>query len=129
MFDPKERITYSISTGELERRWALAREVMREQKIDYLLMRGDEQFLGGYVRWFTDLPARHSYPYTVIFPRDEEMTLITVGAIPPGEPAPPLWSVRGVKTRLSAPYFPTAHYTYTYDAELAVSVLKGKRMP
>lgn len=127
MFDPKERITFSISTGELERRWALAREVMREQKVDYLLMRADEQFLGGYVKWFTDLPARDSYPFTVIFPRDEEMTLISVGPMPPGEPSPPPWAVRGVKTRLSAPYFPTAHYTHTYDAELAVGALKGKK--
>lgn len=127
MIDPKERITYSISTRELERRWALARELMREHRIDYLLMRGDEEFLGGYVRWFTDLPARHSYPYTVIFPRDEEMTLISVGAFPPGDPAPPLWTVRGVRKRLSAPYFPTAHYTCTYDAEMSVSVLKEKK--
>jgi Xaa-Pro aminopeptidase len=127
MFDPKERITFSISTGELERRWALARELMRERKLDYLLMRGDEEFLGGYVRWFTDVPARHSYPYTVIFPREEEMTMIYVGPASPGDPAPAPWAVRGVKKRLSAPYFPTAHYTYTYDAELAVSVLKEKK--
>jgi Xaa-Pro aminopeptidase len=127
MFDPKERIMHSISNGELERRWALAREVMREQKIDYLLMRGDEEFLGGYVRWFTDVPARHSYPYTVIFFKDEEMTMISVGANPPGDPAPAPWAVRGVKRRLSAPYFSTAHYTHTYDAELAVDVLKGKK--
>jgi len=127
LFDPKERLTFSISAGELERRWALAREVMREQKIDYLLMRGDEQFLGGYVKWFTDVPARDSYPFTVIFSRDEEMTLISVGSMPPGDPAPPPWAVRGVKKRLSAPYFPTAHYTHTYDAELAVSALKEKK--
>jgi len=100
---------------------------MREQKIDYLLMRGDEQFLGGYVKWFTDVPARDSYPFTVIFSRDEEMTLISVGSMPPGDPAPPPWAVRGVKKRLSAPYFPTAHYTHTYDAELAVSALKEKK--
>jgi Xaa-Pro aminopeptidase len=127
MFDPQESIMFSISTGELERRWALAREVMREHKIDYLLMRGDEEFLGGYVRWFTDIPARHSYPSTVIFPKDEEMTTISVGPTPPGDPAPAPWAVRGVKQRLSAPYFPTAHYTHTYDAELAVSVLKQKK--
>ena len=126
MFDPRESIMFSISTGELERRWALARDVMREQKNDYLLMRGDEEFLGGYVRWFTDVPARHGYPYTVIFPKDEEMTIISVGPIPPRNPAPPPWAVRGIQKRLSAPYFPTAHYTHTYDAELAVSALKGK---
>jgi len=107
MFDPKERITYSISTAELERRWALAREVMRERKLDYLLMRGDEEFLGGYVRWFTDLPARHSYPYTVIFPKDDEMTLIYVGPFAPRtlprRPGPSAASRRGSAPPISPP--------------------------
>jgi Xaa-Pro aminopeptidase len=125
MYDPHERITFSISTAELERRWQLTREVMRERRVDYLIARGDEEFLGGYVRWFTDVPARDSYPYTVIFPREEEMTLVSVGPFAPGAPAPPTWAVRGVKTRLSAPYFPSAHYTHTYDAELVTSVLKN----
>jgi len=68
MEDPRERLTTSVSDAELERRWSAAREVMREYKIDYLLMRNDETFLGGYVRWFSDFPANHSYPFTVIFP-------------------------------------------------------------
>jgi len=127
MFDPKERLTKCISNQELERRWALAREAMREHKVDYLLMRNDEEFVGGYIKWFSDFSARHSYPFTVIFPADDEMTLITVGPKPPGEPFPPKWAVRGVKQRLSAPYFASAHYTHTYDAELAVSVLKEKK--
>jgi len=127
MFDPKERLTKSISTQELERRWALAREVMRENKVDYLLMRNDEEFIGGNVKWFSDLSARHSYPFTVIFPYDDEMTLISCGPTPPGDPFPPQWAARGVKQRLGAPYFPTAHYTHTYDAELAVSVLNEKK--
>jgi len=127
MEDPKQRVTASISTEELERRWEAARGVMKDHRIDYLLLRNDEEFMGGYVRWFTDLPARHSYPFTVIFPLHEEMSLISVGPFPPGEPAPPAWAVRGVKRRLSAPYFPSARYTYTYDAELAVGVLKEKK--
>ena len=32
-----------------------------------------------------------------------------------------------MKQRLSAPYFASAHYTHTYDAGLAVSVLKKKK--
>ena len=127
MEDPKERLTTSISTAELERRWTAAREMMRDRKIDYLIMRNDEEFLGGYVKWFTDLPARHNYPYTVIFPADDEMTLISCGAFPPGDPGPPKWAVRGVKKRLGAPYFPSIHYTGTYDAELAAGVLKEKK--
>jgi Xaa-Pro aminopeptidase len=126
MEDAKQRLTASISLKELERRWKAARELMKERKIDYLLLRNDEEFMGGYVRWFTDLPARHSYPFTVIFPLQEEMSLISVGPFPPGEPAPPAWAARGVKRRLSAPYFPSAQYTYKYDAEVAVGVLKEK---
>jgi len=126
MEDPKEKLVTSISTAELERRWKASREVMRENKVDFLLMRQDEEFLGGYVKWFTDLPARHSYPYSVIFPVDGEMTLISVGAPPPAEPSPPAWAVRGAK-RLSAAYFASVHYTSTYDAELAVGVLKEKK--
>jgi len=127
MEDVKERLTTSISTTELERRWKAAREMMREHKIDYLLMRNDEEFLGGYVKWFTDLPARHSYPFTVIFPVDEEITLISHGPAAPADPGPPEWALRGVRKRLGAPYFPSAHYTSTYDAELATGVLKEKK--
>ena len=127
MEDPKDRLTTCISTSELERRWKAAREMMRENKIDFLLMRQDEEFLGGYVKWFSDFSARHSYPYTVIFPSDDEMTLITCGALPPADAFPPQWAVRGVKKRLGAPYFESVHYTSTYDAELAVGVLKEKK--
>ena len=101
MEDLRERLTTCISTSELERRWKAAREMMREHKLDYLLMRQDEEFLGGYVKWFSDFSARHSYPFTVIFPVDEEMTFINCGAFPPAEPAfPPKWAVRGVKKEI-----------------------------
>jgi Xaa-Pro aminopeptidase len=127
MEDPKERLTACISIRELERRWKAVREMMLENKIDFLLMRQDEEFLGGYVKWFSDFSARHSYPYTVIFPVDDEMTLITCGGTPPTDPFPPQWAVRGVKRRLGAPYFESIHYTSSYDAELAVGVLKEKK--
>src|SRR4030042_2283220 len=55
------------------------------------------------------------------------MTLISVGPPAPNEPGPPAWAVRGGKKRLSAPYFAPVHYTSTYDAELAVGVLKEKK--
>lgn len=128
MEDLRERLTTCISTSELERRWKAAREMMREHKVDYLLMRQDEEFLGGYVKWFSDFSARHSYPFTIIFPVEEEMTFINCGAFPPAEPSfPPQWAVRGVKRRLGAPYFESVHYTSTYDAELAVGVLKERK--
>lgn len=127
MEDPKNRRMHSISTNELERRWKAVRDMMHNDHIDYLIIRNDESFLGGGVKWFTDLPATNNYPVTVIFPVDEEMTLISHGAPAPAEPGPPPWAVRGVKTRLGANYFASAHYTNSYDAELAVGVLKAKK--
>ena len=75
MEDPKDKLMMPISTRELERRWQAVRDMMDDHKIDYLIIRNDEEFLGGNVKWFTDIPARHSYPYTVIFPADGEMGL------------------------------------------------------
>ena len=59
---------------------------MKRDRIDYLIVRNDESFLGGPIKWFTDLPATNNYPVTAIFPADEEMTLISHGAPAPGEP-------------------------------------------
>ena len=129
MHDPKENLTLSLPTRELERRWAMAREVMRDNKVDYLLMRNEDDYLGGYIKWFSDFQAHHGYPRTVIFPRDDKMTLICSGPFPPGEPSPPTWAVHGVKQVLNAPYFPSIHFTHAYDAEFAVGVLKEKKMP
>ena len=126
MEDPKDKLTSRISTGELERRWTAIREMMERQKLDYLIIRNDEGFLGGNVKWFTDLSARNNQHFTVIFPADDEMTFISHGPASPGEPAPPAWAARGVKTRLAAPYFASAHYTSTWDGEMAVDVLKEK---
>jgi Xaa-Pro aminopeptidase len=120
-------MTTSLSDAEMERRWKAVREVMRERQVDFLVMRNDEEFLGGYVRWISDFPPASSYALTVVFPYDDEMTLINSGGAPPAEcPYPPAWAVRGVKQRLSAPYFASMHYTSHMDAELAVGILKEK---
>ena len=127
MNNPQEILTEAISTAELERRWKASREVMKEQGIDYLVMQNNDEWLGGYVKWFTDIPARNGYPLTVIFPIDDEMTTITCGGKPPGDLGPPAWTMRGVKNRLTAPYFRSLSYSHTYDAELAVQTLKAKK--
>ena len=139
MEDPKERLTKCISTPELERRWKAIREMMRERKIDYLVMQNSEEYLGGTIRWFTDLSARWQFPMTVIFPVDDEMTTINCAGDHRTEQFPsekvqphwgqPPWAVRGIKNTLGAPYFLTIPYTNTMDAELAVGVLKEKKKP
>lgn len=128
----EERISVQISTQELERRWKAVREAMKDEGIDFLIMQNTNQFLGGYVKWFTDIPAFNGYPTTVMFPREEDMTVINIG--PRMDPESVLtdlstkdWALRGVKNRLTAPYFPSLHYSKTYDAELIVDLLKPKK--
>lgn len=127
MEDPKQRLTKSVSTQELDRRWKAVREEMRERKLDYLVMQNSEEYLGGTVRWFTDFTARHQFPMTVIFPADGEMTTIVCGVEPPGDNWPPAWAARGIGKKLGHVYFPTIQYTNTYDAELAVGVLQQRK--
>jgi Xaa-Pro aminopeptidase len=124
-FDPKEKMTLSASDRELERRWKAVRARMAEEKMDVLVMQNSNQHLGGYVQYFIDIAARNAYPMTVIFPLKEEMTTITCGGKPPGDFGPPAWTMRGVRNRLTAPYFPSLHYSAAYDAELAVQTLKA----
>ena len=107
MDDEREVLTKSISDQELKRRWKEVRKRMEQEKIDFLVMQNDNEWLGGYVKWFTDVPAKNAQPHTVIFPVDEEMTTITHGGKPPGDVGPPAWTLRGVKRRLTAPFFRT----------------------
>ena len=125
----RERISVQISTQELERRWRAVRKAMELQKIDVLIMQNTNEFLGGYVKWFTDIPARNAYPTTVIFPRDDEMTVINIGPRGggPTDLSTQAWAFRGVKKRFTAPYFPSFHYSKTYDAEVVVEELKPMR--
>ena len=67
----KERVIHPISTQELERRWAAVREVMKAKKVDFLLIQNNNDYLGGYVKWFTDMPAVHAYSNAVIFPASD----------------------------------------------------------
>jgi Xaa-Pro aminopeptidase len=120
-----ENVRQPISTGELERRWAETRKAMAKQGIDCLVMQNSNQYLGGYVRWFTDIPAKEGYPVTVIFPADDEMTMISCGGVPM-PPVPYEWAVRGVKERINRPYFRTLSYTDTMDGEEVIGQLKAR---
>jgi Xaa-Pro aminopeptidase len=120
-----ERLQTPISTAELERRWAAVRAAMERDKIDVLLMQNNNDHMGGYVKYFTDLPATNGYPLTVVFPRDDLMTLVSQG--PFGGDTHPAVSgdgiSRGVKRWLTTPSFASCHYTASYDPELAAKAL------
>lgn len=79
MEDPKGHLMKTASEAELERRWTAVREMMRERKIDYLVIQQSDEFLGGVLRWFTDWMARNQFPLTAVFPVDDEMSLVSWG--------------------------------------------------
>jgi Xaa-Pro aminopeptidase len=125
MEELSERLQTPISTAELERRWAAVRAAMEGEKIDVLLMQNNNDHMGGYAKYFTDLPATNGYPLTVVFPRDDLMTLVSQG--PFGGDTNPAANgdgvSRGVKQWLTTPSFASCHYTASYDPELAAKAL------
>ena len=71
------------------------------------------------------MPATNGYPNTVVFPRDDEMTVVCQGPFGGGEAtAQGDQSWRGVKCILTTPSYASAHYTKEYDAELAATAIK-----
>src|SRR3954463_11274006 len=75
-----ERVQTPISKQELERRWAAVRKEMIARNIDALVMQNSSDWLGGYVKWVTDVPAHNDYPRNVIFHRDDLMTVVEMGS-------------------------------------------------
>ena len=126
MIIQSERVQHPIATAELERRWKAVRAAMDERQIDVLVMQSNNDFMGGYVKYFTDVPATHGYPGTVIFPRDDRMTVIIQSKFGDDQQLPPESDGirRGVKRILGAPYFVSALYTLDYDARLAEQALE-----
>ena len=120
-----ERLQTPISTAELERRWAAVRAAMEHDKVDVLLMQNNNDYMGGYVKYFTDLPATNGYPLTVVFPRDDLMTFVSQG--PFGGVDEPTANgdgvARGVKQWLTTPSYASCYYTADYDPELAAKAL------
>ena len=118
-------INTPISTAELERRWSATRAAMAETKIDVLLMQANNDFMGGYVKWFTDLPATQGYAEIVTFPVDDGMTMISQGAFGHDAVVPPEGDGvrRGIARVMTAAIYASATYCHAYDAELAAKAL------
>jgi Xaa-Pro aminopeptidase len=120
-----ERLNTPISTAELERRWKAVRTVMEREGIDVLVMQNNNDHMGGYVKYFTDIPAGNGYPVTVVFPRDDLMTVVMQGPFGGAEQLTVEGDGvrRGVKRVLTTPSYAAAHYTNDYDPDLAASAL------
>jgi Xaa-Pro aminopeptidase len=118
-----ERLNTPISDAELERRWKAVRAAMADGKIDVLVMQNNNNHMGGYVRYFTDIPSGNGYPVTVVFPREDEMTVVCQGPFGGAFDGHRSDTWRGVKQVLTTPSYASAHYTKDYDPELACKAL------
>jgi len=126
MAEANERLNHPISTAELERRWAAVRAAMTEHRIDALLMQSNNDWMGGYVKYFTDVPATNGYPVTVIFPKEDRMTVIGQGPMGVVREFPPQGDGvrRGTARFMGMPSYASCPYTADYDAELAAKALE-----
>jgi Xaa-Pro aminopeptidase len=122
-----ERVQTPISKQELERRWAAVRKEMEARGIDALVMQNSSDWLGGYVKWFTDVPAHNDYPRNVIFHRSDLMTVVEMGArdgrakSDGNDPLNP-----GVGEFIYSPSFFSVNYTHDYDATFIAQELKRR---
>lgn len=124
---PADRITTRISTAELERRWSLVRAAMAARGIDALVMQNASDWLGGYVKWFTDLPATNGYPRSVVFYADGPMSVVEMGVFDGRRDLGGHDDLhRGVGEILTTPSFFSIDYTHRYDGDLVVSDLKRR---
>ncbi|NOJ45966.1 M24 family metallopeptidase [Bradyrhizobium archetypum] len=121
-----ERIPVRISDQELARRWSALRALMKAHAVDAAIVQATNDWLGGNVKWLTDIPANNGYPRTVLFYADDLMTVVEMGVFDGrrtlrGED--PIH--RGVGTILTTPSFPSIDYTVRYDADLALADLRA----
>ncbi len=98
---------------------------MHAKGIHVLIMQANNDFMGGYPKWFTDIPSTQGYADIVTFPVDDGMTVVSQG--PFGQDRristdDPVW--RGVSRVLTSAYYSTASYCHSYDAGLAAKALR-----
>ncbi|MCK1441589.1 aminopeptidase P family protein [Bradyrhizobium sp. 48] len=128
VIDPASRILTRISQAELTRRWNEVRRVMKDRDIDAIVMQNTNDWLGGYVKWFTDLPANNGYPRTVVFHAEAPMSLVEMGPSNARRAfAADETLRRGVGEMLHTPSFTSIGYTDLDDARLTIDALRRHR--
>lgn len=119
------RAVNTVSLAELQRRWHAVRHAMRAQELDALVLQNSSDWIGGYVRWFSNQPATNGYPTSIVFHQEAGMSLVEQGPFggmrvnPPAELA-----ATGIARRLTTPSYASVHYSGAYDAELVVAELR-----
>lgn len=113
-----------VSDAELQRRWTAARAAMGEQDIDALLIFGNNDYMTGYGKYLTDVPATFGYPTTLVFPADDAMSIVAHGPLDSEHAPSPTSPYRGVGRVLTTSSFSTAFFTNMLDAAQVAKALK-----
>ncbi len=122
-----DRVMTPVSDAELARRWATVRDAMDARGIDALVMQSNNDWLGGYAKWFTDIPAVNGYPRSVIFHRADLMSVVDMGPrgvrrkLDGNDPVH-----RGVGVIASTAAFTSVAYTDRYHAEIIADELRRR---
>jgi Xaa-Pro aminopeptidase len=125
MQNKQERAVNAVSPAELQRRWRTVRAAMKSQDIDALVVQNSSDWVGGYIRWFSNQPATNGYPSSVVFPIEGGMSFIEQGPFDGIRVANEAEAERsGIARRLTTPSYPSVGYSGHYDAEIAASELK-----
>ncbi len=120
------RVLNAVSIEEMNRRWRAVRARMQAEDIDALVVQNSSDWVGGYVRWFSNQPATNGYPTTVVFPRSGGLTLIEQGPFGGARHASAAEeSATGIANRLTTPSYPSVGYTASYDADLVLQELES----
>jgi Xaa-Pro aminopeptidase len=118
------RALNAVSTEELQRRWVAVRAVMRSRGIDALVVQNSSDWVGGYIRWFSNQPATNGYPSSVVFPLEGGMSFIEQGPFGGSKSSNPAeLAATGIARRLTTPSYPSVAYSGGYDADIAASEL------
>src|SRR5271168_3975117 len=75
------RVLNAVSIEELQRRWQAVRASMRSLGIEALVVQNSSDWVGGYIRWFSNQPATNGYPSSLVFPVDAAMSFIEQGPL------------------------------------------------
>jgi Xaa-Pro aminopeptidase len=124
MATSSSRVLNAVSAQELQRRWTAVRAAMRSRDIDALVVQNSSDWVGGYIRWFSNQPATNGYSSSVVFPLEGGMSLIEQG--PFGgmrQSSPAEAAASGIARRLTTPSYPSVGYSGGYDADIAAAEL------
>ncbi|WP_176084649.1 M24 family metallopeptidase [Martelella sp. HB161492] len=118
----------AVSDAELDRRFHLLRGEMSALGLDAIIATGSNDWLGGHLRWLTDMPATNGYYRTAIFYADRPMSVVEMGSFGGRNEFAGRDSIhRGVGLQLTAPAFSAIAQTNRLDGELVATQLQDCR--